>query len=80
MSKIIFSVSDGVAVIEFNDPPANTYSYEMMRELDDAVLSARMDSSVHVIVLIGAGERFFCAGANIGMLEGADPQERTAQC
>ena len=73
MSKIIFSVSDGVAVIELNDPPANTYSYEMMRELDDAVLSARMDSSVHVIVLIGAGERFFCAGANISMLKGADP-------
>ena len=32
-----------------------------------------MDASVHVIVLIGAGERFFCAGANIGMLKDADP-------
>ena len=38
MPKITYSVSDGVAVIELNDPPANTYSYEMMRELDDAVL------------------------------------------
>jgi enoyl-CoA hydratase len=71
--KITYSVSDGVAVIELNDPPANTYSYEMMRELDDAVLTARMDPDVHVIVLTGAGERFFCAGANIAMLKQADP-------
>ncbi len=72
-SKIGYTVADGVAIIELNDPPANTYSYEMMRELDDAVLQARMDASAHVIVLIGAGEKFFCAGANIGMLKDADP-------
>ena len=73
MSKIIYSAADGVAVIELNDPPANTYSHEMMREFDDAVLAARMDAGVHVIVLIGAGERFFCAGANIATLQTADP-------
>ena len=32
-----------------------------------------MDPAVHVIVLTGAGEKFFCAGANIGMLKDADP-------
>ena len=73
MSKVLSVVSDGVAVLELNDPPANTYSYEMMRELDEAILAARIDASVHVIVLIGAGERFFCAGADIGMLKDADP-------
>ena len=73
MSKIQSAITDGVAVLELNDPPANTYSYAMMRELDEAVLAARMDPSVHVIVLTGAGERFFCAGANIGMLKDADP-------
>lgn len=72
-TKISYSVSDGISVIELNDPPANTYSYEMMQELDRAVLAARMDAAVHVIVLIGAGEKFFCAGANIGMLKDADP-------
>jgi enoyl-CoA hydratase/carnithine racemase len=72
-SKITYSVVDGVATIELNDPPANTYSYEMMREIDAAVLDARMDAGVHVIVLRGAGDRFFCAGANIGMLKEADP-------
>jgi enoyl-CoA hydratase/carnithine racemase len=72
-TRIAYTVADGVAVITLNDPPANTYSYEMMREIDDAVLAARMDASVHVLVLTGLGERFFCAGANIGMLKDADP-------
>src|SRR5215471_626819 len=72
-TKINYSACDGIATIELNEPPANAYSYDMMREIDDAVLVARMDASVHVIVLRGAGEKFFCAGANIGMLEQADP-------
>ena len=73
MSRLAYSAADGVAVLELNDPPANTYSYEMMRELDEAILAARLDAAVHVLVLIGAGERFFCAGANIAMLKDADP-------
>src|SRR5436189_3134491 len=72
-AKINYGVVDGVATIELNEPPANTYSYEMMREIDAAVLDARMDRAVHVIVIRGAGEKFFCAGANIGMLKDADP-------
>jgi len=64
---------NGIALVELNDPPANTYSYEMMQEIDRAVLEARMDAAVHVIVITGAGEKFFCAGANIGMLKDADP-------
>jgi enoyl-CoA hydratase/carnithine racemase len=72
-TKIRYAVDAGVATIELNDPPANTYSYEMMRELDASVLEARMDRAVHVIVLRGAGDRFFCAGANISMLREADP-------
>ena len=71
--KIHYSVASGVATLELNDPPANTYSYPMMREIDEAVLAARMDDAVHVIVLRGAGDRFFCAGANIGMLKDATP-------
>ena len=63
----------GVAVIEMNDPPANTYTHEMMRQLDDAILKARMDNDVYVILLTGAGEKFFSAGANIKMLSSVDP-------
>ena len=80
MQRINYSVTDGVAIVELNDPPANTYSYAMMLELDSAVLAARMDPSVHVIVLRGAGEKFFCAGANIGMLKDADPEFKYYFC
>src|SRR5271166_5297619 len=68
-----YSIESGVAVLTLSDPPANTYSYEMNRQLDDAILRARMDENVHVIVLTGAGEKFFCAGANIQMLTEVDP-------
>jgi enoyl-CoA hydratase len=70
---IRYRAGSGVGVIELSDPPANTYSYEMNRQLDDAILQARMDNDVHVIVLTGAGEKIFCAGANIQMLTEVDP-------
>ena len=71
---------NGIAVLELNDPPANTYSYEMMLELDAAILRARMDDAVHVLVLRGAGERFFCAGADIKRLSSASPRYKYYFC
>src|SRR5688500_12396860 len=71
--KVEYQAADGVAVLTLNDPPANTYSYEMMQELDRAILDARMDESVQVIVITGAGEKFFCAGADIQMLSDVTP-------
>src|SRR5216117_2449057 len=79
-TRIHYNVRDGVATIELDDPPANTYSYEMMREIDAAVLEARIDRTVSVIVIRGAGEKFFCAGANIGMLRDADPEFKYYFC
>jgi len=80
MAKVAVTTTDGVAVLTLNEPPANTYSYEMMRELDEAILGARMDSSVHVIVITGSGDKFFCAGATIGMLKDADPDYKYYFC
>ncbi len=64
-----YEVRGGVALITLDDPPANTYTHEMMRQLDDSIIKARFDGDVYVIVLTGAGEKFFSAGANIGMLQ-----------
>ena len=75
-----YLVSDGIAVLTLNDPPANTYSYEMMRELDDAILKARFDADVHVLLVTGKGEKFFCAGANIKMLQSVTPQFKYYFC
>ena len=68
--RVLYTVADGIATLTLRDPPANTYSYEMMRELDDAILRARMDAAV--LVLRSDGDEFFCAGADIKMRAGAD--------
>jgi enoyl-CoA hydratase len=73
MTLVNATKHEGVMLLELNAPPANTYSYEMMRALDAQILDARMDESVHVLMITGAGEKFFCAGADIGMLQSASP-------
>src|SRR5499426_2127837 len=72
-AKVNYETKDAIAVITLNDPPANTYSYEMMQQLDRAILNARMDDAVQVIVLTGKGDKFFCAGADIQMLANVTP-------
>jgi enoyl-CoA hydratase len=72
-SLVDWQARDGVGVLTLNDPPANTYSYEMMQQLDARILDARMDESVQVIVITGQGEKFFCAGADINMLANVTP-------
>ena len=80
MSLVNYKAAEGVAVLELANPPANTYSYDMMRELDDCVLRARMDDDVHVLLLRGQGEKFFCAGADIGMLQKVTPRYKYFFC
>ena len=80
MALVEYQTDGPVAVLTLNNPPANGYSYEMNRELDDCVLRARFDDQVSVILLRGAGDRFFCAGADIGMLGNVTPRFKYAFC
>src|SRR5690348_16130080 len=75
-----YRTDGGIGIITMDDPPANTYTYEMNRQLDESILRARMDNDVHVIVITGAGEKFFSAGANIKMLSSADPTYKYYFC
>jgi enoyl-CoA hydratase len=75
-----YEVKDGVAYLTLDDPPANTYTHEMMRQIDEAVLKARFDKDVHVLVIKGEGQKFFCAGANINMLKTSDPHFKYYFC
>ena len=75
-----YEVREGVAYLTLDDPPANTYTHEMMRQLDEAILKARFDKNVCVLVLTGMGSRFFCAGANINMLQQSDPNFKYYFC
>jgi enoyl-CoA hydratase len=72
MALVDYVTEGGVALITLNDPPVNGYTHEMMKDLDGAILEARFDNDVHVIVITGHGDKFFCAGANINMLRESD--------
>ena len=65
---IEYRVDNGIAVLEINRPPVNSYTTELLKELDAAILEARFDDNVHAIVLTGKIEKFFSAGADINML------------
>jgi enoyl-CoA hydratase/carnithine racemase len=81
MSELIkYHVQNHIAVITLYNPPANAYSYEMMLQLDEAILKARMDQEVHVILLRGSGDKFFCAGADIEMLGNVTPEFKYYFC
>jgi enoyl-CoA hydratase/carnithine racemase len=67
-----YTTDKGVARLVLNDPPVNAYTYEMFKELDAAILEARFDDDVHVMVITGHGDKYFSAGANINMLREAD--------
>lgn len=63
-----YRVEDGIALIEINRPPVNSYTHESLRELENAILEARFDENVHVLVITGKIEKFFSAGADINLL------------
>src|SRR3989442_12442469 len=79
-SLVEYRIDEGVAILTLNDPPANTYSYEMMQQLDARILEARMDEAVQVVIITGAGGKFFCAGANIQMLNEVTPEFKYYFC
>ena len=62
--KIHYAVSDRVATITLDHPPANLLSQGTLRELDRVFGNVKETKGVHCIILTGAG-RYFCAGADI---------------
>src|ERR1700755_3431378 len=65
--KVLYEVSDGVATVTLNDPEKrNMLSGQMLSELVAAMEMARDSEAVRAVVLTGAGDRVFCAGADLG--------------
>jgi enoyl-CoA hydratase len=72
--NILFEKKDGIAYITFNRPKVlNALNRKTVEELRDTLLDARDDSSVRVLILTGAGEKSFVAGADIGELAQRTP-------
>ncbi|ARK20502.1 enoyl-CoA hydratase [Sporosarcina ureae] len=65
---------DGIAVILFNRPEAaNALSVEMLNELYSALLECRYDGEIRAVIITGAGEKAFCAGADLKERSGMNP-------
>jgi enoyl-CoA hydratase len=72
--NILFEKKESIAYITFNRPKVlNALNRKTVEELRDAILDARDDSSVRVVILTGAGEKSFVAGADIGELAQRTP-------
>jgi len=65
--KVRYEVADGVATVTLDDPEKrNMLSGQMLGELVGAMKRARDDDEARAVVLTGAGEKVFCAGADLG--------------
>ncbi|HWC08161.1 MAG TPA: enoyl-CoA hydratase-related protein [Solirubrobacterales bacterium] len=66
-SQVLYEVADGVATVTLNNPDKrNMLSGRMLADLVDAMKRAKADGEVRAVVLTGAGDKAFCAGADLG--------------
>lgn len=69
MSEVLYEKSEGIATITLNRPEQlNAWTATMNVEYNAALATAEEDAEVRVIIITGAGERGFCAGADMGLL------------
>src|ERR1700737_4774635 len=72
--NLLYEKRDGIAYITLNRPKVlNALNRKTVEELQHALLDARGDDSVRVIIMTGAGEKSFVAGADIGELAQKTP-------
>jgi enoyl-CoA hydratase len=75
-TNLIFTIEDGVAIITFNRPKAlNAMNSATMNELYEAVSICEKDDAIKAVILAGAGDKAFVAGADISEMANLRPQE-----
>jgi enoyl-CoA hydratase len=73
-SLVLYEVDDGIARITLNRPEArNALSFALLRELRDAFIRVKADATARVVILQGAGDRAFCAGADLRDMDDVSP-------
>jgi enoyl-CoA hydratase/carnithine racemase len=67
MADVRYEIAGSVARVTIDRPERrNAMSFSVMQGLRDAVTEAKADDAVRVVVLTGAGDKAFCAGADLG--------------
>jgi enoyl-CoA hydratase/carnithine racemase len=77
--KCSYEVSDGVAVMTINNPPVNALSAPVLNDIEAAVKQALDDDAVRVVVLTGAGDKAFIAGADITEFKDLKEKEKGSE-
>lgn len=72
-TELLYEVADGVATLTLNRPERrNALSWDLIAQLRARLADAKADSAVRVVIITGAGDKAFCAGADLGnMADGA---------
>jgi len=73
-SNIILEKEDKIATITLNRPPMNPLSIELVKEVNAAIDDIKEDPSIRVVIITGAGDRAFAAGADVNVFKGAKPE------
>jgi enoyl-CoA hydratase len=78
--NILFETdAEGVALLTINRPQKlNALNRDVMAEIDAAVAQCECDAQLRALIITGAGDRAFVAGADIGELQGLSPMEAQA--
>jgi len=70
----LYEKAEGIATITINRPDAlNALNQETITEISAKIEDAERDENIRVIVITGAGDRAFCAGADLRMMKGTSP-------
>jgi len=70
--SIDLNIEGNVAVLTMNNPPANTWTQDTLTALKDTVTELNANKNVYALVIIGQGEKFFSAGADLNVFASGD--------
>ncbi len=65
-------VNEHTAIVTFNNPPAHTWTQQSLADLRDLILTLNEDKNIYALVLIGGGDKFFSAGADLNVFADGD--------
>lgn len=72
--KLKVDIRGSVALLTIDNPAANTWDVESLPALRDVVQKLNADKNVYALVITGAGEKFFSAGADLKLFADGDPK------
>lgn len=71
--SITLERESAIGIVRLNTPPANAYTRDSLNELAQVIHEIRADMTIRTVVITSAVDKFFCAGADISVLDGQEP-------